>query len=294
LTQEGLIIKAVSGFYTVRCGAETIVCRARGRFRLDGAEPLVGDHVRIEMQADKTGLVLEVLPRRCFFGRPAVANMDSIVMVVSAAIPIADPYLADRITVRCEKSGCGVVIVINKLDLDPGDSLFAIYQTTGYPTVRTSTVTGSGIEELRQIISGKVCCFTGNSGVGKSSILNALDSSFSVQTGEVSQRLGRGRHTTRHVELFDLGKGTYIVDTPGFSAFDNETDKPILCGELAGLFPEFAPFLGHCRFDDCAHMSEPDCAVRRAVSSGAIHPSRYESYRKMYAEAELIKDWKLK
>jgi len=294
LTQEGLLIKAVSGFYTVRCATETIECRARGRFRMDGSTPLVGDHVQIEAQADKTGTVLEILPRRSSFGRPAVANIDNLVMIISATIPITDPYLADRITVRCEKNGCGAVIVINKCDLNPGNDLFEIYQTTGYPLVRTSALTGEGIDELRQVISGKVCCFTGNSGVGKSSILNALDDSFSIQTGDVSRKLGRGRHTTRHVELYDLGGNTYIADTPGFSSFDGDTDEPILKQELAGLFPEFGPYRNRCRFDDCAHMSEPDCAVRQAIADGAIHPSRYESYRKIYAEAALIRDWELK
>lgn len=294
MIRKGIIIRAVSGFYTVRCGTETIECRARGRFRLDGSIPLVGDDVQITVHPDGTGTVSQILPRRCVFGRPAVANIDCLVMLASGAIPVTDPYLIDRITVRIEKNGCGAVIVVNKCDLDPGDALYSIYCMTGYPTIRTSALTGEGMDALRALISGKICCFTGNSGVGKSSILNALAPSLELQTGEVSRKLGRGRHTTRHVELFDLGDGTLIADTPGFSAFDNDTQAPIRKQELASLFPEFSPHLDLCRFDDCSHRAEPGCAMREAVEAGKIHPSRYISYQKLYEEAALLKEWELK
>lgn len=291
---EGLIIKALSGFYTVRCGEKTIECRARGRFRKGGLSPLVGDFAEISENPDGSGNVDRILPRRNSFGRPAVANVDSLVMIVSAAIPITDPYLIDRISVRCEKNGVAVLIVINKCDLDRGDKLYNVYTNSGYPTIRVSAATGEGIDTLRAHICGKTCCFTGNSGVGKSSILNALNASFSIETGEVSQKLGRGRHTTRHVELFDLGDGCYIADTPGFAAFDNESDEPIRKQELASLFPDFSDYVCECRFDDCAHRAEPGCAVREALDSGKIMPSRYESYKRMYDEAALLKEWELK
>lgn len=294
MNKQGTIIRALSGFYYVHCDGETIACRAKGRFRKDGVLPLVGDRVIVEPSADGTGTVAEVLPRRNAFVRPSIANVDCLVMILSGYIPVTDPYIADRVTVRCEKNNCGVMLVINKTDLDPGDVLYEIYNTTGYPLLRVSAATGEGIEALRLALRGKICGFTGNSGVGKSSILNALNVSFSIPTGEVSQKLGRGRHTTRHVELFDLGDGTYIADTPGFASFGDENEIPIRAHELADLFPEFEPFRDRCRFDDCSHRKEPSCAVRQAVEDKIIHPSRYASYLRLYEEAAQLKEWTLK
>ena len=294
MIKEGTIIRALSGFYYVRCGDETIACRAKGRFRKDGLVPLVGDRVQVEAEKDGTGTVSAVLPRRNAFFRPSIANVDYLVMIVSGAIPITDPFLVDRITVRCEKNGCGAILVINKTDLDPGETLREIYSKTDYPVLRVSAVTGEGIDELRQVLRGKICCFTGNSGVGKSSILNALDVKLSIQTAEVSQKLGRGKHTTRHVELFDLGDDTYIADTPGFAAFNDEDEDPVRVHELAGCFPEFAPYFGKCRFDDCTHRKEPSCSVREAVKDGIIHSSRYESYLRLYDEASQIREWEIR
>lgn len=294
MNKQGTIVRALSGFYYVRCGDETIACRAKGRFRKDGLSPLVGDSVFVEENGDGTGTVAEILARRNAFGRPAIANVDYLVMILSGAIPVTDPYIADRVTARCEKNHCGAMLVINKTDLEPAEDLLEIYKTTPYPVLRVSAATGTGIAELRAALEGKICCFTGNSGVGKSSILNALDVSFSIPTGEVSQKLGRGRHTTRHVELFDLGGGTYIADTPGFASFNDEDEDPIRTHELPVLFPEFGAYHGSCRFDDCTHRREPACAVREAVEEGLIHSSRYASYLRLYEEAAQLKEWELR
>lgn len=291
---DGIIVKALSGFYYVRAQGETYSCRARGKFRLNGQTPLVGDRVCIEPAADGSGTVTELLPRKNFFDRPAVANVDRLVMIVSAAIPVTDPYLIDMVTVQCEKKHCDVLIVVNKCDLDPGDSLCAIYAKTPYQTIRVSAATGEGLDALRAAIDGKVCCFTGNSGVGKSSILNALDDRFAIATGEVSQKLGRGRHTTRHVEFFDLGANTYVADTPGFAAFDDGAALGLRKTELAALFPEFRDHSDDCRFLDCAHLAEPGCAVTAAVEDGTIAKSRHRSYKRLYEQAAKIPDWQMK
>lgn len=291
---EGIIIKALSGFYYVRAQGRTYSCRARGRFRLDGQSPLVGDRVCFDPAEDGSGVVTALMPRRNFFERPAVANVDRLVMIVSAAIPVTDPYLIDMVTAQCEKKNCGVLLVVNKCDLDPGDALCALYEKTPYETLRTSAETGEGVDALREAIRGRVCCFTGNSGVGKSSLLNALDSRFSLATCEISQKLGRGRHTTRHVEFFDLGSGTYVADTPGFAAYDDGAALGLRKEELASLFPEFGDYTGSCRFLDCAHLAEPGCAVTEAVGRGDIAESRYRSYRRLYEQAARIKDWQIK
>lgn len=293
LTPEGIIMRALSGFYYVRTDSGTVQCRARGRFRREGLSPLVGDRVRITQNPDGTGTIDEIRPRKNAFGRPAIANVDYLVMLLSAALPVTDPYLADRITVRCEKNRCGVLLVINKCDLDPGETLRQIYGSTGYGVFPVSAVTGEGMSELRAAIEGKVCCFTGNSGVGKSTLINALAPGLAIPTGAVSQKLGRGRHTTRHVELFDIGSGTLLGDTPGFASFGDETEAPVLPEELAGLFPEFSPYLNGCRFDDCTHRSEPGCALRAAVERGDIHPSRYDSYLRLYDEAAKLNRWEI-
>ncbi len=291
---EGIIIKALSGFYYVRAQGRIYSCRARGRFRLDGQSPLVGDRVCFDPAEDGSGIVTALMPRRNFFERPAVANVDRLVMIVSAAIPVTDPYLIDMVTAQCEKKNCGVLLVVNKCDLDPGDALCALYEKTPYETLRTSAETGEGVDALREAIRGRVCCFTGNSGVGKSSLLNALDSRFSLATGEISQKLGRGRHTTRHVEFFDLGSGTYVADTPGFAAYDDGAALGLRKEELASLFPEFGDYTGSCRFLDCAHLAEPGCAVTEAVGRGDIAESRHRSYRRLYEQAARIKDWQIK
>ena len=211
---QGVIVKALSGFYYVKTDRETVECRARGRFRLDGSSPLVGDRVEISLDSNGKGRVDKLLPRRNFFIRPAVANIDLLIAVASEVNPVTDPFLIDRVTAFAEHMDCGVVICINKSDASTSRRLRDIYATTGYRVIETSALTGEGIEELRECIRGKVCAFSGNSGVGKSSILNALEPGLRLETGDVSEKLGRGRHTTRHVEIFPAG-GAWVADTPG-------------------------------------------------------------------------------
>ena len=287
---RGVITKAISGFYYVSSNGQSYECRARGKFRLDGLSPLVGDNVEIETDGVK-GVLVSVYPRRNHFIRPAVANVDVLIIMASGVIPVTDPFLIDRVAAIAEHAGCDVLICINKTDLDPGNRLYDIYSKTGYRVIRTSAGTGEGKDELLDYIRGKTCAFTGNSGVGKSSILNSIAPSFSLKVGDVSEKLGRGRHTTRHVELFDLGGGTYIADTPGFASFDFEKTEPIFKEELQKLFREFRPFLGRCRFADCAHIKEPGCAVLEAVDAGVIDPSRHQSYVRLYEQASKLKKW---
>lgn len=291
---EGRIIKALSGYYYVDTGAEIVTCRARGKFRLDGTSPLVGDRVRLDISADGSGSVQEIFSRRNYFIRPAVANIDLMVMLAAAVNPVTDPFLIDRVSALAVHHSCDFLLCINKTDLAAGDELCSIYSGSGIPVLRTSALTGDGISELSERLAGRVCVFTGNSGVGKSSLLNALSPELSLLTGEVSQKLGRGRHTTRHVELFALKNGGYVADTPGFGSFDIEQMESIRPAELQYCFPEFEPFLGSCRFTDCTHRSEPDCAVRAAAAEGSIHPSRLESYRRLWEQANRTRDWEIR
>ena len=279
---EGIIVKALSGFYYVAAADGIIECKARGRFRLDGSSPLVGDRVLCSVDSGGKGRIDRVLDRRNRFIRPAVANIDTLVFIAANANPVTDPFLIDRLSVVAAEAGCELVVCVNKTDLDPGDALCAIYTKAGFPVVRTSAETGDGIEELRALLAGKVCAFTGNSGVGKSSLLNVLLPGAGIRTGEVSEKLGRGRHTTRHVELYHLGQGTYIADTPGFASLDLAMTGQIRKEQLQYDFPDFEPYLGSCRFRDCAHLREPGCAVTAAVEAGEIAGSRYRSYARLY------------
>lgn len=292
-TMEGRIVKALSGYYYVDTGSERITCRARGKFRLDGTSPLVGDRVRMDVSPDGTGSVCEILPRRNYFIRPAVANIDLMVMLAAAVNPVTDPFLIDRVSALAAHHSCDFLLCINKTDLHRADELYSVYSASGLPVIRTSAVTGEGLDALRAMLSGRVCAFTGNSGVGKSSLLNALAPELSLLTGEVSQKLGRGRHTTRHVELFALPNGGYVADTPGFGSFDIEQMESIRPPELQYCFPEFEPYIGECRFADCTHRSEPGCAVSAAAAEGKIQSSRLDSYRRLWEQANRKKDWEV-
>ena len=288
---RGIIEKALSGFYYVNTGERMVSCRARGKFRKDRISPLVGDWVNIQELDDGKGYVESIEPRKCEFIRPAVANIDQMVIIASQAIPVSDPYLIDRVCAIAELKGCGVVICINKCDLESGKKLAEIYEQVGYPTVQVSAETGEGIDELRRLIQGKISAFTGNSGVGKSSILNRLHPDFGIETKEVSDKLGRGRHTTRHVELFRLDAETLVADTPGFSSFDTAEMDLQLKKALPDTFPEFEPYQNECRFVGCSHVKEKGCAVLRALEEGKIAPSRHASYVRLYEELKPLKEW---
>lgn len=290
---QGTIMKALSGFYYVDLDGETVTCRGRGKLRYNKLSPLVGDKVDVTVLADGTGAVDQVLPRKNQFTRPAVANLDQLVLLCANVNPVTDPFLIDRVSAMAAGQGCGVLICLNKWDLDPAEELKGIYETAGFPVVQVSAVTGQGLDRLRGFLSGKVSAFTGNSGVGKSSLLNALEPKFALETGEVSQKLGRGRHTTRHVELFRVGDAL-VADTPGFASLEAEesvfTDKEA----LAQQFLEFRPYLEDCRFVGCSHRREKGCAVLAAVEAGKIPKSRHESYCRLYEEAAAYKPWEHK
>ena len=292
--REGIIVKALSGFYYVKTGEGLLECKARGRFRLDGTSPLVGDRVQCSVDSAGRGRIDRVEERRNFFIRPAVANIDALVFVAANVNPVTDPYLIDRVSVIAEEAGCELILCINKTDLDLGEKLEQIYRNAGYPVILTSAETGRGVDALREAIRGKICAFTGNSGVGKSSLLNRLAPGLDLKTAEVSDKLGRGKHTTRHVEIYALGDDTYIADTPGFSSLDVTMTNTILKEQLQYDFIDFEPYLGQCRFHDCAHLKEPDCAVRRAVSEGKISDSRYRSYVRLYELSAQHKFWEYK
>ena len=287
----GRIVKAISGFYYVDTGeGRPIPCRGRGKLRHRKETPLVGDRVEISSLDDGTGMVDAILPRKNQFRRPMVANIDQIVMIASGAVPVTDPFLIDRMAALAEWKGCEVLICFNKCDLDRAEELTAFYRAAGFPVLQVSTVSGEGIQELSAAIAGKVSAFTGNSGVGKSSILNILHPGFGLRVGEVSDKLGRGRHTTRHVELFPVAGGL-VADTPGFSSFDAEQTETIPKKELASAFREFRPYLDLCRFQGCAHIKEKGCAVLEAAAEGKISLSRHKSYIRLYEQAREIPDW---
>ena len=290
--ETGRIIKSLSGFYDVQTEKKVITCRARGSMRRTGMSPQVGDMVDISVEKGK-GMVEKIHPRKNCFVRPAVANLDLLVVFAANVNPVTEPFLIDRVAAIAGDQEVPVCICVNKCDMDPAEDLTAIYRQAGYTVIQTSAETGLGIEELRRELSGKFCAFTGNSGVGKSSILNALDPELRLPVGEVSEKLGRGRHTTRHVQLYAIGDAL-IADTPGFSSFDTDQMEVILKENLQYAFPEFGKYIGTCQFRDCSHRKEPGCAVTAALAAGEIGKSRYESYLKLYEKAMQINEWELK
>ncbi len=291
--QTGRIIRSLSGFYDVQLPGQVVTCRGRGVLRKQHVTPLTGDMVEITVERGK-GMVEAVLPRQNSFVRPAVANVDALAIFAANVNPVTEPFLIDRVTAIAGNQNVKCVICINKCDLDPAQKLRETYEKAGFPVIATSAVTGEGVEQLRAFLRGKLTAFTGNTGIGKSSILNALCPALNLATGEVSEKLGRGRHTTRHVELYTLEEDTFVMDTPGFSSFDTDQMDVILKENLQYAFPDFAPWIGSCQFADCSHRQEPGCGVRQALEEGKIMPSRYDSYLRLYEKSAQIKEWELK
>ena len=291
--RTGRILRSLSGFYDVQTPQGIVTCRGRGHLRKGPDIPLTGDMVEITVEHGK-GMVEKILPRRNRFIRPAVANVDALVVFAANVNPVTEPFLIDRVAAIAGDQGVEVYICVNKCDLDPAVDLVRIYRNAGFTVIQASAETGEGVEELRTLIRGKLTAFTGNTGVGKSSMLNRLCPELALATGEVSEKLGRGRHTTRHVELYRLGEDTYVADTPGFSSFDTEQMDVLLKENLQYAFPDFAEHIGSCQFHDCSHRAEPGCAVRQAVEEGKIEKTRYDSYLRLYEKSSQIKLWELK
>lgn len=291
--RTGRILRSLSGFYDVQTQQGLITCRARGILRKNGESPLTGDMVQITVEKGK-GMVEQILPRKNSFVRPAVANIDLLVVFAANVNPVTEPFLIDRVAAIAGDQEVPVCLCVNKCDLDPGLDLIEIYQAAGFPVIRASAETGEGVEQLREMIRGKLTAFTGNSGVGKSSMLNRLCPELQLPVGEVSEKLGRGRHTTRHVQLYRLGEDTYVADTPGFSSFDTDQMDVILKENLQYAFPDFSPYVGKCQFHDCSHRKEPGCAVTAALELGQLQHTRYDSYLRLYEKASQVKLWEMK
>ena len=286
---QGIIIKAISGFYYVKADSAIYECKARGSFRKSEVSPVVGDKVEISVSGDK-GVIEKIFERKNLLSRPLIANLDKLFIVSSYSVPAPDTLMIDRLTAVCEFKNIVPVIVFNKSDTGSFEDLLEIYRTTGYRTYTVSALTGDGIDSICKEIASSVCAFAGNSGVGKSSILNAAFADLNLKTGEVSKKLGRGRHTTRHTELFPIGGG-YVADTPGFSSFEGEANSFEFKKNLPGCFPEFLMYSHSCRFSSCTHTCEEGCAVIDAVNNGFIDKSRHKSYVTLYNELKDLREW---
>ncbi len=289
--KQGVVIKGIGGNYDVACEGQILRCRASAKIKHQKNLLAAGEYVELRI-TDDGGYITERLPRRNGLIRPAIANIDQLVILASQAPPVTDPYLIDKVTVVALYQGIQPVILLNKSDLHDSVDLYHAYQKAGFPVLRASAVTGEGVEEVKAMLAGKISAFTGNSAIGKSSILNRIDSRFGLQVGDMSEKIARGRHTTRHVELFQLDNGGFVADTPGFSTFDAVRMEKLTKENLQQYFPEIDRFFAQCRFSDCKHIKEPGCVVREAVERGEIAKSRYESYCMLYEEVAAQKLWK--
>lgn len=291
---EGLIIKAISGFYYVETADKAVIeCKARGKFKNYNQSLLVGDRVGITLDGEK-GVVDAVLPRRNILNRPPVANIDKLFIISSSVIPSPNTLLIDRMTALCAYKNIEPVIVFNKNDLEDVTDWCEIYCESGFKTIACSAKTGEGIEEIIRELKGNISAFTGNSGAGKSSLLNRIFPNLSLSTGDVSNKLGRGRHTTRHTELFPHSFDGYVADTPGFSSLEADKDDLEFKENLSSFFTDFDGYKYDCRFSDCNHTGEKGCAVCEAVKTGKIKQSRYKSYITIFDELKDIKAWNIK
>ena len=291
---DGIILKGIGGFYYVEADGEIYECKARGIFRKNGIMPLPGDRVEIEAGSDIKENTIDVISeRKNFLRRPPVANIDRLFIVTSVCEPNPAPLVIDRLTAIAEYKEIEPLIVITKCDLKDSSELREIYEKTGIRTFCVSKDGDDALDEIREALSGSISAFTGNTGVGKSTLLNRISPDLSIETGDISKKLGRGRHTTRHVELYRVCGG-YVADTPGFSALDIEAGEFIHKDDLQFCFREFQPHFGKCRFTSCAHVNDKGCSIIAAVENGEISRSRHESYVSLYNEAKEIKDWELR
>ena len=290
---DGIIIKGIGGFYYVEAADGIIYeCKARGVFRKEKITPLAGDKVEISVDENNKNSIDNIYERRNMFKRPPNANVDKLVIVSSVCDPRPNLLIIDRLSAVAVYKNVEPVIVFTKNDLQSADEYIEIYKNAGFKTFAVSNETGEGIGEIKAVIENGVCVFTGNSGVGKSSLINRMYPDFALETGEISKKLGRGRHTTRHVELLKINNG-YIADTPGFSSLDFETNDLIKKDELAFCFPDFSDYIDSCKFSTCAHVNDKGCRLIEAVNNGDVMRSRHESYVTMYNEVKDIKDWQL-
>ncbi len=283
---EGVITKGIGGFYYVNTEIGLIECRARGIFRKRGFTPLVGDRVVIETTDSSHGVVNEICERKNVLIRPAVANVTQMVAVVSQSSPEPNPYVIDKLIASSEFVGLKIAVCFNKSDLGGSERMVDAYESAGFDVIVTSALEHTGVETLKEFLKDEITVFAGNSGVGKSSLINELMEDEVFETGKVSEKLERGRHTTRHSELVKLPFGGYIIDTPGFSSFDINS---IPLEELSSMFREFGAYSDSCRFLDCSHINEPDCGILNAVKTGKIPTSRHESYVQLYNEIKNAK-----
>lgn len=285
-----LIIKAVAGFYYVESGGEIYECKPRGLFRKNKITPLVGDNVEISLDSNDKGTIETILTRKNALVRPPVANIDRIFIVISTTSPYPNAIVTDKLIAYIENSNIDPVIIINKSDLESPDELYSIYKKAGFTTICVSAEEKTGIDEICKLIENKICAFAGNSGVGKSSILNVINSDLNIETSAISDKLGRGKHTTRHVQLYKVCNG-YIADTPGFSKFDFQQTQLIHKDNLKFCFREFKDYLTTCKFTSCSHTTEKGCSIIKAVGDNVISQSRHNSYVALYNEASEIPDW---
>lgn len=290
---EGIILKGIGGFYYVEAAGEVYECKARGLFRKTGIKPLAGDRVEISVNDRAENTIEQIHERSGEFVRPPVANVDRLFIVASVCEPKPVLLVIDRLTAIAVNKGVEPIVLFTKCDLGSAEEYVEIYRNAGILSFAVCAETGEGVERVRRELSGHISAFCGNTGVGKSTLLNAVDPSLSLKTGEISDKLGRGRHTTRQSELFKV-EGGYVADTPGFSSFDLEETELITKDDLPFAFPEFEPYIGKCKFSTCLHVKDKGCGIIEAVERGDIPKSRHESYCAMMEQAKNIKDWELR
>lgn len=284
----GTIIKSIGGLYTVRSSDSILECKARGKFRKDNISPVVGDTVEVS-----NGVIEKILPRKNYIVRPPLANLDIMVFVISMTKPSPNLALLDKFIAICEFKKITPIIALTKVDLADYHNIYNIYSKIGIDIFVIDYSSSKGIASLKDKLANKLSAFTGNSGVGKSTLLNSIDSSLKIPTGEISEKLGRGRHTTRHAELYQLDNGGFIADTPGFSTFETNKYDIIKKEFIVDCFREFSSYTANCKFNDCSHTKEKGCAILEAIKNGEISKSRHSSYCEMFESAKLLKDWEI-